>query len=297
MRDRLVCYSLAMSNDGICLRQLLRGIASLRRHNASIPVWVMVYGTLPEAAEASLHALQVEVRRVGEYAGRIRDLSNHAEALSSYPVLPKYLSLSELANFEIGQLLCLDCDSFFFGDVSMLFDRYGDAECYGREEPWSPLSSCADAGYLDPVALASLFESQALRTAPTLNTGALLMNRGLHRKLAPLLGCMLDDLSRLMMGLTERFDSAALPFVVPSPAETSSPLPFPSSNPWIVDEMAFWLTLGRLPQLSSGLFSWQDFLQGQEFTASGYRETPAIACHYFSVNEETFCRWLEVSAS
>ncbi len=294
--ERLVCYSLTICGDGIYTRQLLRAIASLRRYNANITVWVIAYGALPQGAEAALNALNVDVRHVSGYASRVHELSEHAEALSSYPVLPKYLSLAELANFEIGQLLFLDCDSFFFGDVKVLFDRYGDADCYGREEPRSELSSYFDPSYLDPAALASLFRSQGLRGVATLNTGALLMNHGLHRKIAPLLGCMLDDLSRLMMGLTGTFDPDALPFVIPLPIDNSSPLLFPSSNPWIVDEVAFWLTLSRLPQLSLGLFDWQDFLQGQEFTLTDYKDTRAIACHYFSVNEEAFSQWLGGSA-
>ena len=309
MPSRLICYSLTNCGEGPHLDQLLRSTASLRQYNTHIPVWVFVYGDLPSAVASLLRVQHICVKPVGTYVASLRNLSPHAEALSSYRVLCKYLSLAELADVEVGQLLLVDCDTFFFDDVSKLFDRYAECECYGREEPYSPYSADGDAAYLDPAALAALLKSEALRAVPTLNAGALLLNRGLHRKVAPMLGSMLDYASRMMMWL-RLHHKGALPYLTPrcdsnSEAESDphgsakpqhTPLPFPSSNVWIVDQVALWMMLGRLPEVSFGIFAWRDFLHGQEFQSTSREQTSALACHYFSVNESVFADWVKDGA-
>ena len=307
MPGRLVCYSVTNCGEGPHLDQVLRSTASLRRYNTKIPVWVFVYGDLPSAAAARLQADHICVKPVGSDVAKLRKLSPHAEALSSSGVLCKYLSLAELGEVKVAQSLLLDCDTFFFDDVGKLFDRYAKCECYGREEPYSPYSDYAEAAYLDPGALAALLKSEGLREVPTLNCGALLLNCGLHRKLAPMLGIMLDYASRLMMWLRLHHDGE-LPYLTPEcdpSGEAGSvgsvhparfPLPFPSSNPWIVDEVAFWMTLGRLPEVSCGMFAWHDFMQGQEFLSTSREQTSAVGCHYFSVNERVFTDWVEEKA-
>lgn len=303
MPNRLVCYSVC--GDGPHVAQLLRSVASLRRHNTAIPVSVFVYGDLPPAAMNRLQAHDVRVRRLESYGARLGKLSPHAAALSSYPVLPKYLSLVELTELEVSQLLCLDCDTFWFGDVAKLFERYDEHDVYGREEPGSPFSAYADSAYINPTTLSALINSQGLRELPTINTGSFLLNHGLHRELAPLVPTLLDYVSRLMMGLCENPSTGdPLPYVIPTCDFQSSdtranglPLPFPSSNAWIVDLVAFWLTLGRLSEVSCGMFEQQDFLQGREFLATTSRQATAVACHYFSVNEALFTAWLHGDAS
>ncbi len=310
MSSRLVCYSVTNCGEGPHLDQLLRSTNSLRQYNTNIPVWVFVYGDLPSAAVALLEANHICVKPVGTYVASLGNLSPHAEVLSTYGVLCKYLSLAELADVDVAQLLLVDCDTFFFDDVTKLFERYAECECYGREEPFSPYSAHGDAAYLDPAALAALLIAEALREVPTLNTGALLLNRGLHRKVAPMLGFMLDYASRLMMWLRLHHDGA-LPYRTPecdsnsgadgdpagSGEPSHSPLPFPSSNVWIVDEVAFWMMLGRLPEVSCGIFAWHDFLQGQEFLSTSREQTSALGCHYFSVNEGLFTRWVKDGAT
>jgi hypothetical protein len=290
----LACYSLAPCGDGPYLEQLLRSVGSLRKHNVTIPVWVMVYGDLPEAAASWLKARDVQVRSLESYAECLRKLSPDWEALSSYPVLPKYLSVGELADVELSQLLHIDCDTYFFDDVAKLFDRYRDCEWYGREEVYSPCSPYFDPAYIDSHALAELAKSERLREVPTLNMGVLMLNHGLHRKVAELLTVILDNVSRLMMWVGQHRDSyERLPFAAPHSSGRLPALQFPSSNLWILDEVAFWLALGKLPQLSSGFMAWQDFPQGQEFLATSRAKTTAIGCHYFSVNEALFSEWLD----
>jgi hypothetical protein len=151
-------------------------------------------------------------------------------------------------------------------------------------------------GFTDSRPFFTCSATLSARAVPALNTGAFLLNHGLYAKVAPLLGSMLDYVSRFMMWLSDAGDfSGKLPFATPVPANPSLALPFPSSNVWIADEIAFWLTLGRLPNVLSGVFAWQDFLQGQEFMATKRKDTPAIACHYYSVNEDQFSDWLELS--
>jgi hypothetical protein len=64
-------------------------------------------------------------------------------------------------------------------------------------------------------------------------------------------------------------------------------LPYPSTNIWIIDEIALWLALGRLTHFSLGIMSQADLTQGGEFAeGSG----GSVLAHYFSTQEEQFFR-------
>ena len=61
---------------------------------------------------------------------------------------------------------------------------------------------------------------------------------------------------------------------------------FPSKNPWIIEEVALWLTLGRLSWLTHDILSRQDVVQGSEYSSqAGY-----LLAHYFSRNERQSSR-------
>ena len=252
----------------------------------------MVYGELAQGPASDLARCNVQLRYTEPYPASLRKYSPHWEALSSYPVLPKYLSLSELADLPISQLLHLDCDTFFFADVNLLFERYCEHDWYGREEVHSPWSPHSDPVYLDAAALAAIVQSERLRAAPTLNTGAVLLNHGVHAAAGKQCAAVLEYVARFMLWLAQHPRAGEnLPFAAPISPDLSA-LPFPSSNAWIADEVAFWLALGRLPGITASVFAEHDFLQGQEFLATSRAATKAVAAHYFSANQQEFVEWL-----
>jgi hypothetical protein len=64
-----------------------------------------------------------------------------------------------------------------------------------------------------------------------------------------------------------------------------SDLPFPSSNFWIVDQVALWLTLGQIPGLTHGRLSRADVTQGGEQAGD---TNSGIVYHYFGIDKADF---------
>ncbi len=95
---------------------------------------------------------------MGEFAEALGDIPPHwREALSAFPTLHKLLSLRGLHSVgHADRLIYLDCDTYFFGDVTHLA-RYGQCDWYAREEASSSRSHHGyDPGYLDEQALAAI---------------------------------------------------------------------------------------------------------------------------------------------
>ena len=63
-----------------------------------------------------------------------------------------------------------------------------------------------------------------------------------------------------------------------------SELPFPSSNVWIIEQVALWLTLGHVPGLTHGHLSREHVRQGDEVDES---ETKVVH-HYFGMDKTAF---------
>ena len=61
-------------------------------------------------------------------------------------------------------------------------------------------------------------------------------------------------------------------------------LPFPSSNVWIIEQVALWLTLGHIPGLTHGHLSRAHVRQGDEDDES---ETKVVH-HYFGMDKTAF---------
>ena len=69
-------------------------------------------------------------------------------------------------------------------------------------------------------------------------------------------------------------------------------LPFPSSNPWIVEQVALWLTLGQIPGLTHASFRPEHVKQGGE-QAGGKKE---IVYHYFGIDKAAFLMGIDKAA-
>jgi hypothetical protein len=63
-------------------------------------------------------------------------------------------------------------------------------------------------------------------------------------------------------------------------------LPFPCRNAWLLEEIAVWLTLGRIAGLAHDVLHRSDSTQNGECLA--WRGNPPVVAHYFSGLETRF---------
>jgi hypothetical protein len=197
-------------------------------------------------------------------------------------------------------VLYLDCDTHFVGDVAALFDHYSIADFYAREEPHSsrsPLGS--DPNYLNERRLGQLARAEGVRVVPPYNLGVCLMNNRAWISIASTRSKFLRLVSRFIVGL-HLADGADihLPTAVRlrlerrlTSLDRSTALSYPSSNTWIVEQVAMWLALGSIPGFTHGRFSPKDVAQGAEFMKYKRGGFGGTLCHYFSRNEDQFRTW------
>lgn len=305
---RLCCYSLSLPPEGRpdLLTQLVTSVDSLRAHNDSVEIVLFAYGQIPPELTLSLQAYGVQIWPVETYAERVGALCPRGGwALTAYPLLHKFLNFAEIRALEPDQVLLLDCDTYFMGDVGRLFDGYAEADVVAREEVGSRRSHYGyDPTMVDEDRLSELGEAAGIQPAPPFNLGAVLLNNGVWRKIAPLAPLHASYAWRFMLWMAANPDPATqqygegmgidalrahLDFV--SPADRQFALPYPSGNRWILDEATLWMTLGHLPATTYADFSREDVIQNGEFDA---QEGPPtwVVCHYFSNNLDRIAEWV-----
>lgn len=294
---RLVYYSLATSPNGSRETQWIQSIRSLRRHNAHIPVQLFLFNGAPPAMLREAHRQRVEVFELGDYVQYLDRLFVHGSLLARYPTFHKFLVLTHSPARAANQILYLDCDTFFFDDVAKLFNRYESFDWCAREEPTSRAShSACDPSHLDERSFESQARAAGLHYVYPCNTGFCLMNRATWERLDALRTVYLELAWRLLIG---RLLAVARPSAWESELRAATmsritngdrfrALPFPSQNHWIIDEIALWLTLGHIPNLSQGLLHRDDVAQGSEFGEALRPGWLCIAAHYFSSLEAAF---------
>lgn len=293
---RLVYYSLAAVGEEACERQWVQSIRSLRWFNRSIVVLLFVYGAPRPETLAEAARMGVQVIYGGDHGRCFAHVPERvAQVLVRNPTLHKVLSLRACPTQGVGQLLFLDCDTFFFGDVERLFDRYRASHFYAREEPGTRRSPDGyDPRYVDEAALYQLAFAEGLAAVPPYNTGIFMLNGGAWDHLRHLADEFLGFVWRLLVGLRVGSPLGAAPDEAvmallernANEEDRRRSLPFPSSNAWIVEEIALWLTLGRIRGLTHDVLSRADVAQSVEF-ADGAGIAPIVA-HYFSSGEERF---------
>jgi hypothetical protein len=308
---RLVSYSLIAPYPewrAVIARQTLASIQSLRAHNRSIPVLLTLYSEMPELASA-LAPYDVLIRLPGSYKARIaRVFQRGAQVLSRHPALHKFLNFDEIDALDPEQLLILDCDTLFFGDVEELFAKYADSDCCAREEYSCRRSAQSyDPGYINEELLLELASSEGTCAVPPFNTGVLLLNNKLWRRV-PIPSTLISYVWRfsIWMALHRQEDPAVCydnsigvdflrthfrKFV--SPEDEATALQFPSGNRWLVDEAALWFTLGAIPSLKYRDFDTADVLQGPEILSRKTNSADWVVAHYYSSNMEPVASWLE----
>lgn len=307
---RLVCYSVVLQNPvwrPILLRQILASIKSLRTHNKSVWVHVFVYGEEPELARI-LAPYDVTIHNQGSYEDRLdRSLRHGAEVFCRYPVLHKLLNFAEIDALAPDQVLLVDCDTMFFTDVNMLFERYSKADCYAREEPFCKRSALGyDPHSIDEDLLAIVAASEGIVPPPPFNLGVTLLNNELWHRIPPD-SLILSYVWRFTawMALNRRENESAI-----TDGETGvdyccaqirhftdkedvrKAIQYPSQNRWILEQFAFWMTLGHIPNFIYEDFRKQDVIQGSEFAANLMQASDWILCHYFTGNTKAFDSWV-----
>jgi hypothetical protein len=292
---KIVTYSLSVSGPPAQTEyhdQLLYSVKSLRLFNQSVSIHAFLYGEHLPAFTQELEAQAVDVHPMGSYAEAIRRIHPRAlRTLSTYPVLHKWLNFGELERLNPSQILQADCDTFFFGDVDALFTRYSDRHFYAREEPASKASHYGyDPTYLDENVLAAIARNEGAAWVNPYNIGVCVLNQGIWSEIAKREAQWLSYVFRFAKGMA--FNSQAKNSLWPEFSEAVtrdlletpdvSPLPFPSGNPWILDQMALWLTLGQIPGLTHGFLAREHVAQG------GEGGDGQIVHHYFATDKVAY---------
>ena len=306
--ERLVQYSLTLA-DGQrpdLVWQFGASVRTLRMHNRTIPVVLFVYGAVTAELAALCRELRVAVYPQGPYEHRLAALCPQGwPALARYPLLHKLLNFRELAGLDPSQVLCCDCDTVFFDDVEILFDRYGGPDVVAREEVHSSRSHYgADRSFIDEYLLAQLAgHVRAARVAP-FNLGVVLLNNRVWRSLAGLDRVLVDYAWRFVTWMGRHpvtgpaaqfgeFLGAAEARALAGPTDLARALPYPSVNRWILDEVATWLAVGHVPGVRLADFHRGDVAQNGEFAGTDPRSAPWIVCHYYSQNMRRIDAWLK----
>ncbi len=314
---RLVYYSLALPRDherADLLWQLEASVRSLRGGNSSIPVILFLYGELPLDRRRSLERLGVHVWPSGSYEQKLASLAPRGwQALAQYPLLHKFLNFPAIDTLDPLQVLFLDCDTIFAGDVEELFERYAEADCCAREEPTCARSHYGyDPGYVDESALAAIAASQGVRVPPPFNLGIVLWNQAAWRRVPALDALFVRYVWRFLVGLVMQGPTHRSAAYGENPAarflaahhtqlltdeDVDAALPYASANGWILDQMGLWFTLGHLHGLRYADFTRAHVLQNGEFSSPFGQRRDWIACHYFSQNLERMDQWIRQQAA
>lgn len=294
---KLVYYSLATYLDDSREQQWIRSIRSLRAYNRAIPVWLLLFNGASDELLREAELRGVHVEHLGDYGEFLERWHRRGTVLAHYPTFHKFLALPNLPLQEVSQLLYVDCDTFFFEDVNQLFDLYSEQDWYAREEHMSRRSPLGyDPKHVDEFLLQFIVQTEKLSYIEPFNSGVCLMNRGVWVGLESLRSAYLDLAWRLLCGRVlsrheyGEHDSKIRKLVMDAMTDLdrSAALPYPSANDWIIEQIALWLALGRLPHISLGTFSPEHVSQGDEFEITLRSRRPCALAHYYTAMEREF---------
>ena len=216
------------------LKRLDHSISSLRKFNHEIPVYLFCDD--PEFIPPYF-SLEYDVRVLP-----FEKAHNHGMLF-----IHKWYNLKffdkRSGEFDDSNILYVDSDTLFYGDVQYLFDHYNYAEVFGREEFGFRHDPNTGGGkdirkaldYVDQCIVDAGGTTQIYKYC----LGVMLFNNGLHLDIIDRLG----ELVELMLKIKD------------------NKIPYPVPNPRIIDEYAMWVILSRIGVIG-GLFGVQDVTQG-----------------------------------
>ena len=216
------------------LKRLDHSISSLRNFNHEIPVYLFCDD--PEFIPPYF-SLEYDVRVLP-----FEKAHNHGMLF-----IHKWYNLKffdkRSGEFDDSNILYVDSDTLFYGDVQYLFDHYNYADVFGREEFGFRHDPNTGGGkdirkaldYVDQCIVDAGGKTQIYKYC----LGVMLFNNGLHLDVIDRLG----ELVELMLKIKDK------------------KIPYPVPNPRIIDEYAMWVILSRIGVIG-GLFGVQDVTQG-----------------------------------
>ena len=167
---------------------------------------------------------------------------------------------------EDANILYVDSDTIFYGDVEYLFNHYNYAEVFGREE--FGFRHDPNTGGGKNIRKALDYVDQCIEEAGGQGhvykycMGVMLFNRGVHLDIVDRLGELVELMFKLKDGK----------------------IPYPVPNPRIIDEYAMWVVLSRLGVFGE-LFGVQDVTQG--YVEQKHQEFfNPIVLHYTTKGEQ-----------
>ena len=261
IEEDVVLYSYKVSkHDHINeheMKRLTHSISSLREHNNDIPVYLF-------CDDDSFVSNDFQTK----YNVTVLDFEDSFDhnMLNSWSI-HRWYNMKYFENRDCN-ILYVDSDTVFYGDVKYLFETYSSHDIYGREERGfrhCPItgSSKSIRYHLDKVDLC-IYESGGKGPVYKYCCGVLLMNNNLHKKIIS----KLDELTELMEQLKQN--------------KIENPIP----NPRISDQYGIWNILSRV-EASCGLFGIQDVTQSYlEHKHEEYFNP--IILHYTTKDEQLF---------
>ena len=294
---RIVTYSLSITGPPQTTdyhEQLFNSVKSLRAYNTTVSIHVFLYGEHLHDFIARLESEGATVHHMGSYEDAIRRIRPRAfRTLVRYPVLHKWMNLHKLTPLGPSQILQVDCDTYFFDDVEILFDRYADCHYYGREEPSSKASHYGyNPQYLDEDKLFAIARREGATPVNPCNIGVSMLNHDLWSEISKRTAIFLNYAFRFISGMARNPETRGM--LWPELAEVvmidlfeepdASDLPFPSRNVWILDQVALWLTMGHVPGLTHGHLSRDHVIQGSE----DHESETKVVHHYFGMDKAAY---------
>ena len=261
--ENIVMYSYKMSeHDHINeheFKRLHHSISSLREFNNEIPVYL--FCDKPNLVPDHFKP---------DYSVRLRPFAQgfDHEMLSAWSI-HRWYNLKSFYRKKCN-ILYLDSDTLFCGDVQYIFDTYCYYDVYGREEFGFRFDPNTGGGVkireqLDKVDEA-IYDLGGKSQVYKYCLGVVLLNNDVHNYIID----KLEDLTELM----ELFKKS----------EIFMPIP----NPRIVDQYAVWTIFSRL-ELMGGLFGVQDVTMG--YKEEKHREFfNPIVLHYTTKGEQEFAK-------
>jgi len=301
--DLLVHYSIVLQHPhrvGQLMRQLAISLTTLRVRNPAVPVVIFCHGEVPEHLQQLAATYGATICEQPTYVERLTSLLGPlGNALADYLPLQKFLNLEQLAAMGHPHVLYLDCDTVILGDLRELVRNGGTPTVVAREEVGS--GRCihgADPDYLDESRLGIIAHAAAgFVPAPACNTGVVLFNNFPFDRAHDI------ELSFARWALRFALWMAANPAARERPQDADVvdidllrthldgpdgrhlfdlAIEYPSTNRWILEEVAFWMALGEQRDVSHGQFDPALVAQGAEPLD---RALPTHIWHYFSSNQ------------